>query len=48
MFSNTSVRSEGGGGVVSVVVDLLFNALPIVCGSSVFVFILLSITLCSF
>ena len=30
------------------VVDLLFNVLPIVCGSSVFVFVLLSITLHSF
>ena len=29
----------------SVVVDLMFNVLPIVCGSSVFVFILLYITL---
>ena len=32
----------------SVVVDLLFNVLPIVCGSSVFVFVFLCITLCSF
>ena len=32
----------------SVVVDLLFNVLPIVYGSSVFVFVLLCITLCSF
>ena len=32
----------------SVVVDLLFNVLPIVCGSSVFVFVLLCITLCPF
>ena len=31
-----------GGG--SVVVDLLFNILPIVCGSSVFVFVLLFLT----
>ena len=29
--------------VRSVVVDLLFNVLPIVCGSSVFVFVLLCI-----
>ena len=35
-----------GGG--SVVVDLLFNELPIVCRSSVFVFVLLCITLCPF
>ena len=28
----------------SIVVDLLFNVLPIVCGSSVFVFVLLCIT----
>ena len=34
---------EGSG---SVVVDLLFNVLPIVCGGSVFVFVLLCITLC--
>ena len=32
----------------SVVVDMLFNVLPIVCGSSVFVFVLLCITLCPF
>ena len=32
----------------SVVVDILFNVLPIVCGSSVFVFVLLCTTLCSF
>ena len=32
---------KGGG---SVVLDLLFNALTIVCGSSVFVFVLLCIT----
>ena len=31
-----------------VIVDLLFNVLPIVYGSSVFVFVLLSITLCPF
>ena len=31
-----------------VVVDLLFNVLPIVRGSSVFVFVLLCITLCPF
>ena len=30
------------------VVDLLFNVLPIVCGSSVFVFVLLCITLFPF
>ena len=35
-----------GGG--SVVVDLLFIVLPIVCGSCVFVFVLLCITLCTF
>ena len=29
----------------SVVVDLLFTELPVVCGSSVFVFVLLRITL---
>ena len=33
-----------GGGSVAVVVDLLINTLPIVCGSSVFVFVLLRIT----
>ena len=32
----------------SVVVDLLFNILLIVSASSVFVFVLLSITLCPF
>ena len=32
----------------SVVVDLLLNVLPIVCGSSVFVFVSLCITLCPF
>ena len=31
-----------------VAVDLLFNVLPIVCGSSVFVFVVLCITLCPF
>ena len=36
---------SGGG---SVFVDLLLNVLPIVCGSSVFVFVLLCITLCPF
>ena len=35
-----------GGGFVFV--DLLFNLLPIVCGVSVFVFVLLRITLCPF
>ena len=35
-----------GGG--SVVIDLLFNVLPIVCGDSVFVFVLESMTLCPF
>ena len=30
------------------VVDLLFIVLPIVCGSSVFVFVLIYITLCPF
>ena len=34
--------------MIFVVVDLLFNVLPIVCGSSVFVFALLCITLCPF
>ena len=33
---------------VSVVVDLLLNVLPIVCGSSAFVFVLPCITLCAF
>ena len=28
--------------------DILFNVLPIVCGSPVFVFVLLCITLCQF
>ena len=32
----------------SVVVDILFNVLPIVCGGSVLVFVLLCITLCLF
>ena len=36
---------KGGG---SVVVDLLLNVLPIVCGGSVFVFVLLCIILCPF
>ena len=36
---------EGGG---SVVVDLLFNVLPIICGSYVFVFVLLTVALCPF
>ena len=36
---------KGGG---SVVVDLLYNVLPIVCVSTVFVFVLLCITLCPF
>ena len=35
-----------GGG--SVVVDLLFDVLPIGCGESVFVLVLLCITLCPF
>ena len=34
-------------GCSSVVVDLLFNVLPIVCGSSVLVFVLLCFTLCA-
>ena len=34
--------------VRSKVADLLFDVLPIVCGSSVFVFVLLCITLCPF
>ena len=38
-----SVLSRG-----SVVVDLLFNVLPVICGSSGFVFVLLCITLCPF
>ena len=32
----------------SVIVDLLFNVLPIACGGSAFVFDLLCITLCPF
>ena len=32
--------------MIFVVVDLLFNVIPIVCGSSVFVFVVLFITLC--
>ena len=32
----------------SVVVAILFNVLPLVCGNSVFVFVLLCITLCPF
>ena len=42
IFSNLTQIQE------SVFVDLLFNVLPIVCGSSVFVFVLLSVTLCPF
>ena len=34
-------------GCSSVVVDLLFNVLPIVCGRSVLVFVLLCFTLCA-
>ena len=33
---------------LSVVVDLLYNARPIICGSSVFVFVVLCISLCPF
>ena len=33
---------------LSVVVDLLFTVLPVVCGKSVFVFLLLCIILCPF
>ena len=32
----------------SVVVELLFNVLPIACGNSMFVFVLVCITLCPF
>ena len=35
----------GGGSVVD---DLLFNVLPIICGSSLFVFVLVCIALCPF
>ena len=41
-----AVRSKAVGG--SVAVDLLFDVLPIGCGGSVFVFVLLCITLCPF
>ena len=34
--------------MIFVVDDLLFNVLPIVCGDSVFDFVLLCITLCLF
>ena len=44
--SKMHLRPPPGGG--SVVAHLLFNILPIVCGSSVFVFVLLRITLCPF
>ena len=46
ILKTTWLRLFLGGG--SVVVDLLFNLLSIVCGSSVFVFVLRCITLCSF
>ena len=36
---------DGGG---SVVIDLLFSVLHIGCGGSVFIFVLLCITLCPF
>ena len=39
------VTDRGGG---SVVIDLLFNVLPIVSGIFVFVFVLLCITVCPF
>ena len=39
------LSSLSGG---SVAVGLLFNVLPIVCGSTVFVFVLLCFTLCPF
>ena len=39
----TSLSSIG-----SVIIDLLFDELPIVCGSSVFAFVLLCITMCRF
>ena len=35
-------------GGVSVVVNLLFDVLPIVCGSSVFIFVLICVALCPF
>ena len=38
----------GGLGCGFVVVNQMFNVLPIVCGSSVFVFVLLCITFCPF
>ena len=43
-FSNNRIQGEDLA-LVNVVVDLLFNLLPIVCGSSVFVFVLLCVTL---
>ena len=46
VLTTTESSAKIGGG--SVVVDLLFNVLPIVCGRSVFVFVLLYITLCRF
>ena len=51
LFASLQLHALGccpfsGGG--SVVVDILLNVIPIVCGSSVFVFILLGIVLCPF
>ena len=43
-MAKAAVRSKA---VVFGVVDLLINS-PIVCGSSVFIFVLLCITLCPF
>ena len=44
VFSLLTLKSVNS----SVAVDLLFDVIPIVCGSSVFVFVLLCITLCPF
>ena len=43
MHLSPPVALAGSG---SVVANLLFNVLPVVCGSSVFVFVLFCITLC--
>ena len=40
-----TIQYKTGG---SVIIDLLFGVLPIDCGGSLFVFVLLCITLCSF
>ena len=42
-IGTNSSQFYGGG---SAAVDLLFNVLPIVCGGSVYVFVLLCIPLC--